>query len=209
MRIDEDERIDLGSFEVRSGLVNITDPCYEADGKCNAIKQRAKRGLWSAEALMSSGRVAVLRASCKGYDFRNLNRTISDDIGVDSGQAGIFDSAFYPEGETGEFEDKTSFYGRVCELTCPTPKEGEEREYPAGGVTENGVVSCSGYGDGCYIATGAYDGDELVAIEIDFGLLEQPECPNCGCAVDNEGELCYDCQAEEDEENERDDEDED
>ncbi len=66
--------------------------------------------------------------------------TVSGEVGVDSGQAGIFDDVQYGDGD-GEYGDTDTWYGRMCETTSD----------PIGaGVQPEGVVSSSGFGDGGY-----------------------------------------------------------
>jgi len=96
-----------------------------------------------------------------------------DNIGVDSGQCGIFDADNYPGGNsTGEYDDKNSFYGKVCELT--SNEHGEEADksipYNTYGIIDGfGVVSSTGYGDGCYTAYGIKnENGELIAVKIVF-----------------------------------------
>jgi hypothetical protein len=77
----------------------------------------------------------------------------SNDIGVDSGQAGFFDAEFYIGG------DDQKFYDQVCDLTL----NGDNA-----GVIAFGAVSSSGWGDGCYeLQTIRHDG-EVVAARIVF-----------------------------------------
>lgn len=82
-------------------------------------------------------------------------------VGVDSGQAGIFDENIYPntKEEQGEYGDSTSFYGKCCDNTLNDI---------GCGVIEGGFVSRSGYGDGGYNCFVAKKDDEIVAINIIF-----------------------------------------
>jgi len=81
------------------------------------------------------------------------------EVGVDSGQCGIFQDSKYPEGDTGEWGEKDSFYGKCCELTL-----GNEN----GGVLDFGIVSSSGYGDGSYDCLIFSSNDKISAIRIIF-----------------------------------------
>jgi hypothetical protein len=69
-----------------------------------------------------------------------------DTIGVDSGQAGFFDSKLYPLGEREWINDPkdegSKFYTECCNLTTET-------QFGAL-ASKQGVVSSSGYGDGSY-----------------------------------------------------------
>lgn len=138
--------IPFGSFKISSGALRVTDPCYAKDVWCSGTLDNVKNGDWWAEALYitSKGwgtRVSEIRIFAVHQETGNSDWINSDiHVGVDSGQAGFFDEELYPEGE-GDYGDKNSFYGQVCELTFGA--------YGAG-TLEYGAVSCSGYGDGGY-----------------------------------------------------------
>ena len=60
----------------------------------------------------------------------------------------------------GDFNDKNTFYGKVCDLTLSDMQAG---------TIIGGVVSSSGFGDGGYKASlGKNAAGETVAIEITF-----------------------------------------
>lgn len=182
-------------FAVSSGKINITDPCYTTDTTCALFNLPAEIGEWLAVAEYEDGKwgycvksILAHRANTSrfAYDFQLL----SDDIGVDSGQCGIFDAKFYPQGEsTGEYEDKDSFYGKVCELTSNDEEHEKDKSIPYStyGIIDNfGVVSSSGYGDGCYKAYGIKnDAGELVFIRVDFLENEDIE--------EDDDDRCWDC----------------
>lgn len=114
----------LGEFTVESGTIRISDPCYTKDTWC-AGTVKAKNGVWEGEVILSDEgnwgmRVAHLRARLKnaGGAVFDTSRELDIDVGVDSGQAGIFDDAKYPDGErTGEYGDLSTFYGKACAQT--------------------------------------------------------------------------------------------
>ena len=146
--------IRLGEFEITSGVMRVTDPCYDKETWCSGTVD-AKNGTWEAFIETSNeggwgNRVSSLTVlhmnSGRSYSASDWDMT-SIDVGVDSGQAGFFDNALYPDGErTGEFGDLDTFYGKVCDLTCETKE--------SAGVIPFGAVSSSGYGDGgykCYV----------------------------------------------------------
>lgn len=90
-------------------------------------------------------------------------------IGVDSGQAGIFNYDYYlahqPDNSwEPDINGNKSWYRKVCDITCS-----EE----LGGIIENkGVVSRSGDGDGPYTCATFYDikTEEIIGIVIDYHL---------------------------------------
>lgn len=77
---------------------------------------------------------------------------LNETIGVDSGQAGFFDTS------RDTWSDKQ--YSEVCALTLETELDA--------GVLDQGAVSASGYGDGTYRCRYAKLNDEVVAAEIRF-----------------------------------------
>ena len=164
-------------FNVTSGEVFLTDPCYDyetitRDKHPGGIKSSAKNGMWIVNADVKDERdwgmrVAAIEAVHEDYIHSlNLYWTIlSGSVGVDSGQAGIFDVGQYPAGEdTGDFNDPESFYGKVCKLTYD-----ENNRELTHGVVDFGVVSLSGFGDGGYDAYAAKNNaGEVVGFRIVF-----------------------------------------
>lgn len=107
------EFIDLGEFEMTSPVMRVSDPCYERDVWCCGTVDHCKLGTWEAGVLKTDEgewgtRCAVLAVRHKdtGPDFNVIRlgkvRKVackcveqSFEVGVDSGQAGFFDDAFY------------------------------------------------------------------------------------------------------------------
>jgi len=136
----------MTEFEVVSGKIRVTDPCYDRECPGTAVVP-AKNGLWSVEEetkKFGCWGERVTRITATHPDHRERYSPLGNEdknIGVDSGQAGFFCESVYPEGETGEYDDKKSFYGKCCEAT----------EGMSGGVVMGkGYVSSSGFGDGEY-----------------------------------------------------------
>lgn len=158
--------MEIGEFEVTSGKLILIDPCYEKDGMCQINNLKAKKGKWVAHIEHSDEgdwgqRVAKIYAVNKEladslYAFETDAERIDGDVGVDSGQAGIFDQERYPDDPRTSDQEKV-FYKVVCDLTTH-----------GGGVIDFGCVSSSGYGDGGYEAFGTKIGDEFVFVEIVF-----------------------------------------
>lgn len=106
------------------------------------------------------GRVAYIRAwnvgvhgeSCAPItqqaltaDFKLIEEA---DIGVDSGQAGFIDGAFFVENTKNGTDRNTpwrEWYDSICDKTCD-----ESPEAPCAAILENCAFSHSGYGDGSY-----------------------------------------------------------
>jgi len=157
-----------GKFEIISGKIVISDPCYTRDTWCIGVIDNVKNGKWNftANQIDSCGRrIQNIEAYHSGSSVKNYKYI--EDLGVDSGQLGIFDDSIYPHGEDmGEYDDKTSFYGKCCEITLSKDA--------VGSVDNLGVVSSSGYGDGNYEAVLGLDVEgQVVKIEICFIIDEE------------------------------------
>lgn len=157
---------ELGSFELAGPVMRVTDPCYSRDVWCSGTVPNCKVGTWESAILkIDEGdfgeRVAVLavRYADGGPRFTAINRAICNGTGawdecpisvvVDSGQAGFFDELHYQDQSV--FADSPvamhnygdSWYNHCCDVTLSRM---------GAGVIPYGVVSGSGYGDGCYYA---------------------------------------------------------
>lgn len=162
----------LGTFEVISGKLRVTDPCYTKDTWCSGVLDNVAIGKWSAYTEISDAgswgkRVATLTVMHESIS-NTRNWSLTDiDVGVDSGQAGFFDESFYPEGKVGEYDDLDSFYGQVFQMTLSENRAG---------VIPFGAVSRSGYGDGSYNCFVCRNDDGLVvAAKIEFITDEEYE----------------------------------
>lgn len=199
----------IGTFEVISGKVNVTDPCYDLteSNVYNVFAKNlpTKNGIYCAfvEINSSDNRIASIGAVHIDYfksdfSFNNKWERTSYNIGVDSGQAGIFDTEIYPEGKTGEYDDLATFYGKICKLTT------HKRQY--GIYKHRGVVSSSGYGDGEYTLYVMIDPTpvwssikQFMGFRINF-IENKVYCENCGDVLSYFGN-CPSCDyCEEDEE---------
>lgn len=153
----------MAQFTIKSGRVNLSDPCYDADTWCGAYSIPAINGQWNVDLKYSCGRVAYWSAWVSNKP--KSVKTESIDFGVDSGQFGIFDSSIYdPDGK---------FYGRCCDITLARDQSGSV-------IDDNeeslGFVSSSGYGDGKYEGTLYFSKqNELIGFEIAFIEEEEEE----------------------------------
>lgn len=112
-------------FEITSGKMIVTDPCYDKQTWCQAKLENVKIGKWWATVEYSDeddwgDRVAQiwvwhdsLGIDNPGRDFPPCDEYIPADIGVDSGQAGFFDLDKYPD----DPHKDDAFYDAVCKLT--------------------------------------------------------------------------------------------
>jgi len=147
------------NFEVKSGVMVCSDPCYSLDTWCMGIVENVKNGTWLASIETSDEgdwgvRIATLEV--RHNDFKDTNLKFVDELsftgGVDSGQFGFFDKEFYRNDESAKDLPKYGFSsdfdksGDIWYLACCDLTLGKEQW----GVLPNGVVSSSGYGDGSY-----------------------------------------------------------
>lgn len=168
----------LGDFQIESGRVFVSDPCYDLDTECAKIVDNVKNGTWIAEIetrTVFGERVSKLVCHHESVRFPNnlIFEVISKDIGVDSGQAGVFDVDHFKRDSDADdlireckdiICENEPWYSMCCDKTLS--KIGA-------GIIPFGVVSSSGMGDGCYVCEAAKQSDEIVAIQVNF--LEEEE----------------------------------
>ncbi len=145
----------IGSFEVTSGKLVISDPCYTLDTWCMAVVNDVENGTYIIYAEESDGRISEIEVLNQKEPCGSPWAEISNDIGVDSGQCGIFDFDHYRKDtdypmasqfEADGYNDKGDgehWYSHCCDVTL-----GEDGV----GSVVGGAVASSGYGDGCYTA---------------------------------------------------------
>lgn len=171
----------LGSFLVESGVLVISDPCYEPKVWCRGELSNVCNGPWYASVAKTDEgswgpRVAALIAyhiACEIPIDDPRWKLTKINVGVDSGQAGIFDKTHYQDDAVAEGQPKRKgiaesdpWYAMCCE---------QSNSEAGAGVVPYGVVSSSGYGDGSYDCFIVEDAGEVIAVKIDFGLLGNDE----------------------------------
>lgn len=93
----------LGSFIVTSGKLRVSDPCYDKDTWCAGVLEAVKNGAWIAKVVKSDEDSWGKRCAELVVHHREFNlpddsdewEVQNIDVGVDSGQAGFFDEAYY------------------------------------------------------------------------------------------------------------------
>lgn len=166
--------IQLGNFKVDSGQLVVADPCYELDRNTviMGVLEHAMNGTWASE---------VEKVEVRDWGEANAKLTAYHDsvaeegaylewikcpfvVGVDSGQAGIFDIHHYripdADAEQGRDDTDNEWYLSCCDIT----ESGEEA-----GVLDGGVVSRTGVGDGAYgVYKAVNEQDRVVGVKIVF-----------------------------------------
>lgn len=153
----------LGKFEVTSGKLRVSDPCYSPNTWCSGVLNRVKKGTWYAETTM--GECWGMRNTSLVIRHESVDK-IEDlpmpmwkrgkfTAGVDSGQCGFFDVDCYQKGELikkdpkfdascGDGDGKPMvdrFYNTCCDITLADR---------GAGIVPGGAVARSGVGDGTY-----------------------------------------------------------
>ena len=172
------ESTTLGAFEVTSDKLVISDPCYDLGTWCMGTIPNVKPGLWSASiGVVDTGefgkRVAYLSAFHQGSpDIRDLKVCPATfEVGVDSGQAGIFDFSHFQDESVIADQKSTDFGSRWYTFCCHQTLDTEHHA----GLVPYGVVASSGFGDGgysCnyYTEVGKAD-NPVCGVVIDFALV--------------------------------------
>lgn len=164
--------MDLGSFEVISGRLVVSDPCYEKSVWCCNTIEKVRCGTWTAQVdIHDEGewghRIAVLRIQAAIPPKVLLSPdTAPFEVAVDSGQAGFFDELYYRDSDmlrkqTGvKSTDPDLWYWHCSNITL-SPQQA--------GVMPYGVVASSGFGDGAYECLVYRDAcGEAVRLEVIF-----------------------------------------
>lgn len=150
--------------QIRLGRkVRVSDPCYGTGVWCAGTIDNVKEGLYNVAVEISDegmwGKrvksLTVVHAEYKGLLF--FNESARFEVGVDSGQAGIYDEDYYNKYHTADDCDD-DWYDDICNLTNP-----------AGTKDGKCAVSSSGFGDGgytCYMLVN--DDNQVIAISIVF-----------------------------------------
>lgn len=167
----------LGTFEVVSGQVMVSDPCYELNTWCQTKLDNVAIGTWTSFITKYDDGEWGIRVSNLVAYLGDTEPTEEEwklvegaHIGVDSGQAGIFDATVYRNNDSApdtsflshsrQEEEGEKWYSHMCDLTLGTGDQA--------GVTTGGVVSSSGYGDGGYSLYSIIKDDKIVALKIVF-----------------------------------------
>ena len=154
----------IGTINLTTGKVIITDPCYNKGTWCTATVENVHKGEWEVyvdevNAGMWGNRIGQLEIRAVGQEVTDQEE-LDADIGVDAGLCGIFeDKPDYGDGRWSTLCDDHFFNNSYGIAT---------KENGFGCV---GCWSSSGYGDGSYVATVAYNEEgEVVGINIDYGV---------------------------------------
>ena len=149
----------------------VSDPCYEIGTFHQHKLTDVLPGEYQCTVVKFLGnRCSFIIAVHKDYnteDKLNWRKISTADIGVDSGQAGIFsmetyrNNSVFVSGSRKE-NDGEEWYDYMCEMTVDGDRWGT---YP------NGIVSQSGNGDGSYELRVAKHKGKIVGMVLDFHMI--------------------------------------
>jgi len=190
--------------------VRVSDPCYTDDVWCKTQLKNVLPGGYNWKIAHSDEgdwgvRISSITLVHENYvDNESLEWEFHSDIGVDSGQAGVFCESSYRNDEiaagitTPEYDFMVpldsagdAWYTKICKFTL-----GGEGY----GAYDTGVVSCSGIGDGSYPLYVVYDRNEkIIGMQIDYLLGDEEDddgdvCGVCGGELEEDGECVYCCE---------------
>ena len=160
------------AMRINSGNLIVTDPCYEV-GSYN-VEVPAVNGRWKVfDVTENHGswgwRVEQLTALHEDWFGAKVEDTYEDEylIGVDSGQAGIFDFDYFKDSKK---HGESTFYNECCDITLKDNI----------GIIKDklGVVSSSGFGDGEYLVTVTKDRKTGDAVQVNIKFIEHEDEEN-------------------------------
>ena len=157
-------------------VVMVSDPCYTEPTWCQKKLDNVKPGIYNVGVDKKGfgdwgNRVHKLVAIHEDYFGREIKWKLSfGTIGVDSGQAGIFDYPTYrkdglimevPESDFVIDRDSEGddWYEKMCKFTLSNE---------SWGLYDNGVVCSSGIGDGAYDLFVMEDEGKVVGMMVEF-----------------------------------------
>ena len=137
----------LGSFSITGNKIHVSDPCYDYSSSDAVTLDNALSGRYFATLVKHNLNIWYTRVSSLTIQHEDYKDIVPDifsghEIAVDSGQAGFFDDDYYQQNHGGDFGDITTLFGLACSLTLSKNQGGI--------MLDKGVVSETGFGDGCY-----------------------------------------------------------
>lgn len=157
-----------GTIKLNSKVM-VSDPCYGLNTWCQGIVNNVLPGEYKCYVEYSDEGMFGVRVSAievVHQDYERPMEFVPEDfeVGVDSGQAGIFDYDYYITYHS-DYQQRPhvndAWYDMVCDITLNKEQAG---------VTEDfGLVSSSGYGDGGYTCWTARNNDgNIIAIRVEY-----------------------------------------
>ena len=166
-----------------SDKVRVSDPCYDNDVWCKTMLTDVLPGEYEVTVDRHDdeswgNRISQLQVVHRDYTHKDLVWNEHSEIGVDSGQAGIFCESTYRNDEVDINTPESDFflpmndqsgdawYEKMCKFTL----SGQ-----GWGSYETGVVTSSGYGDGGYPLEIIEEDGKIVGMRITYIFPEDEE----------------------------------
>lgn len=145
--------------------VMVSDPCYKVGVWCQGEVNNVLEGEYNVFISEDDGRIKELIVSHDNYseiEAEDINIEQPFEVGVDSGNAGIFDYKYYCD--THEEDDildewYDNMHAKLFDNEC-------SKNWLF--FRKHGVITSSGYGDGCYYCYTAERNNKVMAIKIVF-----------------------------------------
>ena len=160
----------IGSLTLGNKVV-ISDPCYDSDVWCMLKDLPVVPGTYEAHIEFDTESMRVLSLTVWHKDYLPDEATCADEewlsetIGVDSGQAGIYDADYfhsYHDLSRSTEQDLNEWYMTACHCTT------EHTNY-ADTMDDSCVISRSGWGDGVYsVNVNRNNNGDIIAITISY-----------------------------------------
>ena len=199
------KRYKLGEIELKDS-VYVSDPCYDPGTWCQALVDNLKPGKYIGymkKADFGPGGLGGIRVTdiwitytdyLHLYPVKILDETIN--IGVDSGQAGIYDKEYYekyhiPELDEHWYDEEFNLifdydiegneyikpYYEMNEKTFEIKLISSEQERRDGiALDKKGIVSFSGFGDGSYNLYARKNKEgQIIGLRINFINLHEED----------------------------------
>lgn len=170
--------LELGTININSGYMYVTDPCYDTDvWCCNKIK--VKNGVWVClehGSKTTRDRGESLEVIHSDYANEKLNYIQADgEVGVDSGTVSFADSKFYEEKHKDEATKEEWWQNDVCAELIIEDNE-NHRCYTDTYKRNEMVARSTKWGDGSYpFYIAKNDKGEIIACRIDHSF-DEDEC---------------------------------
>lgn len=164
--------IEKGFIEIENEVM-VSDPCYKPGTWCQGVIRNMKPGQYLVcgeivDCDTWGNRVSRIWIIHEAYVSQKDKLALNwedFEVGVDSGQAGIYDLSYYLQNWFNE-ETSEDWYDRVCDKTYAS-----DTGFEFNTLDDKCVVSSSGFGDGSYSCqTGKNEDGKIVCVEIDFGV---------------------------------------
>ena len=146
----------IGDFNVESGQIAVTDPCYNKDDLILGQVLPAINGTWEMYVSIVDDNVDSVLFINKDYSSReyiqDYNFTTVGFVTVESGQFTVCDYEKY--------EDTPDEYEKYCNQTSSVTLSGIVENYAG--------VTSTGFGDGEYSINGAVINGAYYAVQVNF-----------------------------------------